>query len=452
MRTTTSTAYAVRLLTGVPTHGVGVRKDLPLPFGVLLGAALLVLAISFGAVAFLWREPRLRPSDGVPMPGWTARILDSRFLRRALRALVLVLAAWVGIALVFGADTARNPTANVIYVWFWVGLAFVSMLFGPVWRLLNPLRLLHRGLLRLAGVDPETTASTYQLGLWPAALGLAAFAWVELVADDHTGLGFLRIAVGVYVAITLLGALTFGAVWFDRADPFEAWSRLLGLLSPLGRRDDGRWVLRTPLHGVNALAAHPGLVATVSVMLGSTAYDAFSANLTWAEFVHDSGVPPVLSEAGALLAFFLLVGATLGLAALVSVRLTRTPVATAPQFASQLAASLIPIAGGYVVAHYWSLFVYQGQVTVALLSDPFGQGPDLLGLGGFTPNSSLIEPTFVASLQAGVIIVGHFLGVLAAHERAITLLDRRSAVVGQVPLMVLMIAYTLGGLVLLFTP
>lgn len=452
MLPTTAAPYAVRLLSGMPAHGVGVRGDLPLPFGVLLAAALLVLAISFGAVAFLWREPRLDRTDGWLLPDRSARLLDSGILRGALRTLVLILVVWVGIALVLGADTARNPTANVIYVWFWVGLAFASMLFGPVWRVLDPLRPLHRGVLRLAGIRSDTTAAPYRLGFWPAALGLASFAWVELVADDHTGLGFLRIAVGAYVATTMIGALACGPVWFDRADPFEVWSRQLGRLSALGRRDDGRWVLRTPLHGVNELGAAPGLVATVSVMLGSTAYDAFSANLSWADFVHDSGLPPALLETGAFLAFCLLVAGSLGVAALASVTLSRNPIASTPRFASQMAAALIPIAAGYVVAHYWSLFIYQGQVTVALLSNPFGQGPDLLGLGGFTPNAALIQPTLVASLQAIAIIVGHLLGVLAAHERAITLLDRRSAVVGQVPLMVLMISYTLGGLVLLFRP
>jgi hypothetical protein len=104
------------------------------------------------------------------------------------------------------------------------------------------------------------------------------------------------------------------------------------------------------------------------------------------------------------------------------------------------------------VAHYWSLFIYQGQVTLALLSNPFGEGRDVLGLSGLTPNAALIQPTLVASIQALSIVLGHLLGVLAAHERAITVLDRRSAVVGQAPLMVVMIGYTLGGLTLLFAP
>lgn len=451
MLATPTAAYAAHLVSFAPAHGVGNRDDLPLPFGVLLGAALLVLLISFGGVAFLWREPRLAGTDGVPLPSWAVRVVDSALVRAILRGLVIALAVWVGIALVLGVDTARNPAANVVYVWFWVGLAFASMLFGPVWRVLNPLRLLHRGLLRLSHVDPGTSALEYRLGLWPAAVGLAAFTWIELVAEENTRLPFLRLVIGLYVTVTILGALLFGRLWFDRADPFEAWSRLLGTLSPLGRRADGVWVVRTPLHGVNEVRGQRGLIPTVSVMLGSTAYDGFSANLSWATVVQGSAAPTLL-KTGTFLFFCAVVAATLWLAAAVSMALAHRPVRDSVGFASDLAPSLLPIAGGYVVAHYWSLFVYQGQATLALLSNPFGEGSDLLGLGGLTPNAALIQPTLVAVIQAVAIVLGHLLGVLAAHERAVTVLDRRTAVVGQVPLMVVMIGYTLGGLTLLFTP
>lgn len=431
---------------------MGSRGDLPLPFEALVVAALTVLVISFVAIGVLWREPRLRGTDGLPLPRWAGALLDSRALRLVAQTLAVVLTVWVLVALVFGADTAKNPVAHVVYVWLWVGLAFLSMAFGPVWRVINPMRLVHSGLLRVARVGDDLAVAPYRLGLWPAAIGLAAFTWLELVADDNTSLPFLRLVIGAYLAITLVGSLVFGRMWFDRADPFEAWSRLLGLLSPLGRRDDRRWVLRTPLHGVNELRGQPGLIPTVAVMLGSTAYDGFSANLSWATFVQTSPVPSGVLRTATFLAFCALVAVTLWLAAAASTRLARRPLRDSVAFASDLAPSLIPIAGGYVVAHYWSLFVYQGQVTLALLSRPLGEGPDLLGLGGLHPNSALIEPTLVATVQAVSIVVGHLFGVLAAHERAITVLDRRSAVVGQVPLMVVMIGYTLGGLTLLFTP
>jgi hypothetical protein len=439
-------------LAGAPAHGVGSRGDLPLPFGALVVAAVAVLLISFVAIGTLWREPRLRDTDGLLLPGWVAAVLDSRFVRAFARVLVLAVTAWTLVALVAGPDSARNPVPHVVYVWFWVGLALASMLFGPVWRVLNPLRLLHAGLMRAARLPADSALLDYRAGLWPAAAGLALFTWVELVLPENTSLGPLRLLIGAYVAVTLLGSMLFGRAWFDEADPFEAWSRLLGLLSPLGRRRDGRWVLRTPLHGVNGLRGRPGLVPTVAVMLGSTAYDGFSANLSWATFVQTSPLPTLLLKTLTLLAFFGLVAGTLWLASAVSVRLAGEPFARSLPFASDMAPSLVPIAGGYVIAHYWSLFVYQGQYAWVLLTDPLGTGADLLGTAGLVPDDTLIQPTLVASIQAVSIVVGHLFGVLAAHERAITVLPRRAAVIGQVPLMAVMVVYTLSGLTILFTP
>lgn len=447
-------AYGIlsHVATVLPTHGVGSRSDLPLPFGALLVSALAALVISFLAIGVLWREPRLDRSQGLLLPDPVAAVLESRWVRRVAQALSIALTLWTLTALLLGPDSARNPVPHVVYVWLWVGLAFASMLFGPVWRVINPLRLLHAGLLRLARVSPDLAVLPYRFGWWPAAIALGIFTWVELVANDNTSLPFLRLLVLAFLLVSVLGAAVFGRAWFDRADPFEAWSRLLGALAPVGRRADGRWVLRTPLHGINELRGERGLVATVAVMLGSTAYDGFSANLAWATFVQTSTISASVLKTATLLAFFAAVALTLWLAAAVSMALARRPLRDSFDFVSDIAPSLVPIAGGYVVAHYWSLFVYQTPVGLALLSDPLGTGANLLGTAGLRPDDTLVQATLVATIQAGSIVLGHLLGVLAAHERAVTVLDRRSAIVGQVPLMVIMLFYTFAGLTILFAP
>jgi hypothetical protein len=419
---------------------------------VLVVSALLALAISFLAIGFLWREPRLRRDQGLLLPGPLASVLNSVWTRRLAQVLSVALTLWTLLALLAGPDSARNPVPHVVYIWLWVGLAFASMLLGPVWRVINPVRLLHAGLLRLARVSPDLAVVPYRAGWWPAAIGLGAFVWVELVAEENTSLPFLRLLVLGYLLVSVVGAGVFGRAWFDRADPFEAWSRLLGALAPIGRRDDGRWVLRSPLHGVNELRGERGLVATVAVMLGSTAYDGFSANLSWATFVQTSSVSAATLKTVTLLGFFLAVAVTLWIASALSMALAQRRVGESFRFVSDMAPSLIPIAGGYLVAHYWSLFVYQAPVGLALLSDPLGSGANLLGTAGVTPNSALVQATLVATIQAISIVGGHLLGVLAAHERAVTVLDRRSAIVGQVPLMVVMLVYTFAGLTILFAP
>jgi hypothetical protein len=431
----------------LPAHGVGNRSDLPLPFEALVIGAALALLASFVGLAFLWREPRLRPEDGWQLPVAVQSVLDARWFRGLLAGLSLLLTGWVLLALVFGRDNANNPVPYVVYVWLWVGMPLLSLIFGAVWAILNPVRWLHRGIAALARIPRDFTLTDVDLGFWPAAAGLFAFTWLELVAPDRTTLLVLRIAVGLFVLISVVGSLTFGERWFREGDPFEVLSRLYGQLSPLGRRPDGRLVLRTPVHGPSLLAPRRGLLATAAVMLGGTAYDSLTADIRYAGWVQSTAAPDVVRTA-TLLGVVVLVGGALHLATAVSAWLSHLPVRG---MAGDLAPSLLPIAAGYLVAHYYSLLVFQGPRTLSLLSDPLGVGADWLGTAGVVPWAWPIQPTLVAVVQAGAIVVGHVLGVVVAHERAIRVLPHRAAVVGQVPLMVLMIGYTVGGLSLLFS-
>lgn len=290
--------------------------------------------------------------------------------------------------------------------------------------------------------------TTWSTGYWPAALGLFTFTWLELIAPDRSTLPVLRVAIGLFVLFDLLGALVFGRGWFSRGDPFEVWSRLYGSLSPLARRPDGVWVLRTPLHGANAVPVENGLLATAFVMLGGTAYDGFSSEPRWYTFVQSSALPSELLMTAGLLGMCLIVALSMHLASAVSARLAGIPVRG---LAAQFAPSLLPIAAGYLVAHYWSLLIFEGQNTLIRLSDPLGIGANWLGTAGLTANADLLRPTLVATIQVVAIVTGHVLGVVLAHERAVTLFERRVAVIGQVPLLLLMVGYTCGGLLLLFS-
>lgn len=436
---------AVALL---PAHGVGSRQDLPLPFGLLLTGAALALVISFLALGLLWKQPRLRPTDGRLLPPALALALDSPAVRGAFGALSLALTALTLLALLGGKDDANNPVPYVVYVWLWVGLALLSMVFGPIWRVLNPIRWLHRGILAAARVSADFSLARYRAGYWPAALGLFAFTWLELIAPDNDTLLVLRVAILGFILISVVLALVFGRDYLDTGDPFEAWSGLFGTLSPLGRREDRRWVLRTPLHGPNQLASKPGLLATASVLLGGTAYDGFSGETWWYTFVQSSALPARLWETAALLVICLVVAGSLYAAAALSASLAHVPLRGV---ATRFAPSLLPIAAGYLVAHYWSLWVFEGVNGLARLSDPLGTGANWLGTAGVKPSYALIEPTLVATIQMVSIVTGHLLGVVLAHERAVTLFPRRAAVVGQIPLLVLMVFYTVGGLTLLFS-
>ncbi|WP_209305346.1 hypothetical protein [Blastococcus sp. CT_GayMR20] len=110
----------------------------------------------------------------------------------------------------------------------------------------------------------------------------------------------------------------------------------------------------------------------------------------------------------------------------------------------------MPIALGYTVAHYFSLLVLDGQTTWILVSNPFGlAGVDLFGTFGNRVDLTAVSSDAIALVQVGAVVVGHVLGVTLAHERAL-LSARRARASDQLPLVLVMVLFTVGGLGLLF--
>ncbi|MFI8387468.1 hypothetical protein [Streptomyces sp. NPDC085540] len=418
-------------------HGIGSQHDLPIsPFYAFAGA-FAALFVSFLALALLWSTSRFRGArSGLALPAALQRVADTPAVRTALRGLGLAVAAAVLLHLLLGPDDpARNPAPGAVYVLLWVGLVPASLLLGPVWRLLNPLRTLHRLLSRCLRRRGPGRPLPSRLGQWPAAAGLFGFTWLELVAPDPASTTTLLIAVTAYATVHLLLAARFGERWFDDGDAFEAYSALLARLAPFGRRSDGRLVLRNPFHGLDATPERPGLVATVCVLLGSTAYDGFSDNPSWINAIQTSPLGRIPTATLGLLGSIALVAALYCLCA-AATRLVSGP---HPGPLTAFAHSLVPIALGYLVAHYFSLLVVEGPRTVsmALGTDNAPEPVPPLGPGG------------LAALQVIAVVTGHVLGVVAAHDRSVRLFPPAKAVAGQLPLLALMITYTVGGLSLL---
>ncbi|MFG1649514.1 hypothetical protein ACGFIE_06280 [Micromonospora sp. NPDC049275] len=444
-------------------HGVGGRQDLPITLPELVVAAALTLVVTFVALGLLWREPRLDrdAAGGRPVPDRLAGFVDAPAFRWTLRGLGLLAAGWFCVGLLAGPDTPDNPTAGALYVLLWVGLVPVSLLFGPVWRAVSPLRTVHLLVALAARRDPARGVRELPagLGLWPAALTLFGFVWLELVAPERATLPVITAWLAGYAVVMLGGAALFGADWFDRADPFEVYGALVGRLAPIGRAADGVLVWRNPLDGIAGLRPRPGLVAVVIVLLGSTLFDSLSNAPAWLRFAQENGLHPAVTGSAGLVGVIGVVAVAYLVATVAAARVGRAGSAGAADPAvsvgsrrvpGELAHSIVPIAVGYVVAHYYSLLILEGQRTVALLSDPRDTGADWFGTAGWQPHTALVTPSGVANLQITVIIVGHLLGTLLAHDRALYLFPRARAVAGQLPLLALMVAYTVAGLLLLY--
>lgn len=425
----------------VLAHGIGGRQDLPIPFSFLLVGSAAAVLVGFLAAVLLWRLPRIDADAGRPVPGAVQRLADAPALSLGARALGLAGAAYLCYAALAGASAEVSAAAEALYVLFWVGLVPVSLVLGPVWTLLNPARTVVLALSAAARLELEELSPPRRLGLWPAAATLLAFAELELVLPGRTSTFVVLAFLAAYGAVQVLGALVFGVRWLDRADGFEVWSRLLGALAPIGRRSDGRLVVRWPLVGVAGIVAEPGLLAVVSVLLGATAWDALSSTQWYVDLVSQQpgvgGLP--LGSAG-LVAAVALVALTLWAGCRAGAALGRA----AELRAEELAGAVVPIAAGYAVAHYFSLLVFEGQRALGVLAHPRADPAPAI-------DYTVVTPRTIAVVQVLAVVTGHVAGVLAAHDRALRLLPRRGSVVGQLPLLAVMVGYTVAGLLLLFS-
>ena len=437
-------------------HGVGGPSDLPIPASYAFVGAAVALVVSFAVLAFAWRESRFEgDASGRPMWPWLARIVESPITRTTLVVFSLLLTAWVVMAALFGDDTLVNPTFGVVFVWLWVGLVPASLLLGPVYRLCNPLRWLHRGIAAAAATDYRKGLQTYpaRLGYWPGAAFLFAFVWLELVdPSTSSSLSAVRLWFGVIGALLMVGAAFYGDTFFARADPFEVYAGLVARMSPFGRRTDGVLVVRNPLENLDGLKPRPGLVGVVAVLLGSTAFDSFKESSRWLRFAQDYTAHSALLNTVALLTFCLIVLVTFSLASVLTGGLGHTAGVRRRDLPNLMAHSLVPIVIGYIVAHYLSFFVSTGIATLQQLGDPLSRGWTLTSfMDGVNKYAIYEHPTGLAVTKVIAVVTGHVLAVISAHDRAVRLLPRRHALVGQLPMLVLMVAYTLTGLFLLFS-
>lgn len=440
-------------MTLVPLHGIGSRQDLPLPFAFVVIGAAAALVISFVVLFVAWRRPRFVEARGVRLPGLT-RVVDHRVTRAAASVVILAVYAWAATALFFGPDRLTNPVFGFVYAWIWVGLVPLSLVLGQFWRANNPLRTVHRVLCLLARTDPDEglVRLPTRLGIWPAAVGLFAFGFLELVQPDRTTLAVLRFWAVWWIVILVLGAVVFGRRWISSADPFEVYSSTVAELSPW-RRVDGTLRLVNPLAGLNQWAPPPGSAAVVAVLLGNTAFDSFANTSWWIRTVQDSDVSSTLWATGGLLTVILIVWGTFNLAAVGMYRYRLDPSLTPGDFPRLMAGSVVPIAIGYAVAHYTTLLIVEGQRTAINFSDPLGLGWDVFGSAKMGVNTEIFDhPTVVALIQLAAIVTGHVLGIVSAHEKSLALLKPDTALRGQPPMLVVMVFYTCSGLVLLFSP
>lgn len=446
-------------------HGVGGRSDLPLPLASVVWGSVCAVAISFLVVGFFWYKPRLRElADRKLAIQPTATVDDSTGAKqvrsRTLEKVAIVAARAIGLTAFFVTLFAAlygniNQSVNIapaaFYILFWVGIPVLSILAGDVWRIFNPMSTFATGAewvkTRVFKIKNQRTPKNDTH--WWAAAVLLVFVWLELAYHNSGSPRAIGVFLSAYTAFIILGAAFRGRSWALNADGFGVLFKYFGAIGPLQHDSNNRLRLCWPLTRLANISVLPGTEAVVLIVIGATAFDSLTGTSFWLDLVY--------RYKGWTLTAYNTVGLLLTISITFFIYRTAVKVMSVitedseQELADMFVPSLIPICVAYMVSHYFSFLLLDGQKLITHISDPFGRAWDMFDTATYQPNHTFLSPSLIAWVQTASIVVGHIIGIVIAHDRALERYRRELALRSQYPMVAAMIFFTTTGLLLLFS-
>ncbi len=447
-------------------HAFGARYELPIPLLAFVLGGAAVVAASF----FVVLPTRVTAREDVE---------DADPVRRAgpfgaVSTVVLALLIWAGLA--GSQEIPENILPTAFWVYLWVVVPLLCGLFGDISARVNPCGWLAEradspAARRAVLGSPEPAPWPRWLGWWPAVLLFVVATLGELVFNtESTKPRFLASALLVYLAITLVFGLVFGAkAWRAYGELFSVLLALWGRLGWFRFGAAGRRGIAGGLE--NSFARAPSRIAFVLMLLVSISFDGLLSTPRWNRFERTTfslgnGDRLDLFRTGSL---FVLAGVLFAVfwtfAAAVRAAAVRTAGARGGDTTSGgrsftlagLLPSMVPIAYAYLLAHYAHYVLVNAQLLAQLLGAPGGSGTNLHLPYPFNDDYE-VHATFLPNgfywyLDVVVIIAAHVLAIVLAHRHlaraGVTRVQSRRA---EYPWIVAMVAYTMLSLWLLAQP
>lgn len=387
---------AAALPAAVAAHNLNPTYQSRLPLAVYVVGAATTVALSFAFV--IVRDVRAAPPD-LDAPG----TLPPAWIRYPLRFLGAFGWAWIVAQGLAGGTSDGDVATLFLWVYGWVGVAILCAIVGPVWHFLDPFSTLHdMGAWLLARLNVEGWAPAdypERLNRWPATIGFAVIVWLELVIQ--AGPTTLFVVLVGYTAYTLAMMAQFGRdEWRSHGEIFTVWFRLLGRLAWFRLVDeDGRVAKRTFGSGLLEPGWSAADVTLAAFGVSSIIFDGLSQTQPFFDIF---GAPGVLEKTLIMLGW-------MGLVCLLAFAVARTVGLGA------IGAGLLPIAVGYLIAHYLTYLLIDGQRILIAISDPFQKGWDLFGTAFHQPSGAWLPPGLVWTVQLAAVVGGHMLGAWGGH-------------------------------------
>ena len=451
-------------------HGFGQRYDLPLPLSLYLYGTAAVVVVTFVIVGlFVRHTAEARHSPRLDLLGHAAGKIIA--YPGVILLLKLVAAGLFVVTVMAGFIGDQNPYRNIaptmVWIIVWVGVAYVSAFVGDLWALINPWGTIFDGaawLYRWAGGREFLYRLPYPavLGVWPAVVLLLVFSWIELVYPTPAVPKHIACFAAGYSVLTWTGMTLFGReTWMRHGEVFSVVFGTFARFAPTEARTGPELILRPFGAGLlDGRSASSSMTAFVLLLLSTVLYDGLLNTPEWT--ILENAVGTLLGSlrefeliavrSAGLVAFWLLfLGAYTLIAAMMSAAVggIRSP----REIAQHFAFTLIPIAIGYHLAHYFVFLLVQGQYIIPLISDPFGWGWNLFGTAGYRVDIAIIGARFAWYTAVAAVLVAHMISIYLAHMVAMREFEpRRATLQSQVPLTALMVVFTFISLSILAEP
>ena len=400
-------------------HGIINVGDLPIPFDMVLNAAVLVIVVTFVFLKTSWKESILTSQE-------TLFSTKQSLSGKVFGFIILLFLIVPGLVNNEPAKTSITPL--ILWIFLWIAVPVLGLVFGDLYAKFNPLAII---------VNREGVSHN----VYFASFLFICLTWFELVWNKpgnprHIGIVFLILLVVVSVIQRFYNKTII------EVDPLLLLHHLYSKM----RITNSKPVFRTLLNNISNLAQLKGMEYFILLMIGTVTYDGLRETTFWFELFGSQTYETSFSTVAFLLINLLII-VFYRFACYFAIRVSGEDL-NLNEISLKFGHTMLPIAFAYHVTHYLSLLLFEFQTVVYRLNDPFGFGWNLFNVQEPEVNYFL-EPIALWTIMVIVTLAGHMLSVVLAHDLSVKLFGHQKSDKTQYVFLFITVALTLQALFVL---
>ena len=404
------------------SHGIINVGDLPIPFNMVLNAAVLTVVLTFVFLKVSWKESILTSEE-------TLFSTKQSLSGKLLGLLVLVLLTVTG--LVNNEAAKFSITPLMLWVFLWIGVPVLGLLFGDLYAKFNPLSII---------VNQEGNSKN----VYVASFLFICLTWFELVWTKpgnprHIGIVFILLIV----VVSLIQK--FYKKTIIEVDPLLVLHHLYSKMRVTHKAP----VFRSLLNNLSNLAQLKGMEYFILLMIGTVTYDGLRETTFWFNLFGTRSYETSFSTM-AFLSMNLIVIIFYRFACYFAIRVSGENY-DLNEISLKFGHTMLPIAFAYHVTHYLGLLLFESQTLLYRLNDPLGFGWNLFNAQE-TAVDYFLEPIVLWTIMVIVTLAGHMLSVVLAHDLSVKIFGHQKSDKTQYIFLFITVALTLQALFVLSVP